>query len=116
MRGTVRQHDRRGRNAQLATVAIAGAIGAVVIALAEHYRSDLDAWVRADRLVRVRLIMGVLTVLTSGPLLAMAVYCWRLGASRGAILRVVAIFSAASAVLLAAVLWRLLFLLEQGTP
>jgi hypothetical protein len=46
----------------------------------------------------------------------MAVYCWRLGATRGAILRVVAVFSGLSAVLLAVVLWRLLFLLEQGAP
>lgn len=98
----------------LIVVAIGGAIGAVLIALALHYRLDFEVWVREDLRARVRLVMGVLTLLTSGPLLGMAVYCWRAAATRGRMLRFLAVFSGTSGLLLAFLLWRFLFLLEQN--
>ena len=75
-----------------------------------------EQWVREDPHTRVRLIIGVLTLLTSGPLLGMAIYCWRAAATKGRFLRYVAMFSGVSAALLAFLLWRFLFLLEQTAP
>lgn len=86
-----------------------------MIALAESYRSDLDAWVRQDLHARVRIVLAVLTLLTSGPLLGLAVYCWRAAKTRGRMLRFLALFSGGSGLLLAFLLWRFLFLIEQTT-
>ena len=66
-----------------------------------------------DRATTVRLVIGVVTLLTSGPLLGMAVYCWRAASTKGRMLRYFAIFSGVSGLLLAFLLWRFLFLLEQ---
>jgi hypothetical protein len=62
----------------------------------------------------VRLMIGVLTLLTSGPLIGMAIYCWRVAATKGRFLRYIAVFSGGSGLLLAFLLWRFLFLLEQN--
>jgi hypothetical protein len=90
------------------------ALGAVLIAIAQHYWPDFEAWVREDRVARGRIVIAVLTLFTSGPLLGMGVYCWRAAATKGALLRFVAVFAGGSGLLLAFLLWRFLFLLEQG--
>lgn len=77
--------------------------------------NGFEAWVREDLHTRVRLVIAVLTLLTSGPLIGMAVYCWRAAATKGRMLRYVAIFSGGSGLLLAFLLWRFLFLIEQAT-
>jgi hypothetical protein len=100
---------------QLLIVGSAAVAGTALIALAQAYRGEFEAWVREDVRSRVRIITGVLTVFTSGPSLAMAIYCWLQAKQRGAVLRVVAVFSGAAGVVLAILLWRLLFLLEQST-
>ena len=102
----------RARNALI--VVIGGAIGAALIVAAQHYRADLEAWVREDLRTRVRLMIAALTLFTSGPLLAMAIYCWRAARTGGPILRFVAIFSGGSGLLLAWLLWRFLLILERS--
>jgi hypothetical protein len=94
---------------------IVGAIaGAIVIAIKQHYREAFNAWVLEDPRSRVRIIMTVVTVSTSGPLLGMAIYCWRVAATKGRMLRYLAVFTGGSALLLAFLLWRFLFLIEQS--
>jgi hypothetical protein len=42
-------------------------------------REAVDAWLRADPVARVRLVAAALTLLTTGPAIAMAIYLWRIG-------------------------------------
>ena len=78
-------------------------------------RDAFEAWVREDPHTRVRLIIGALTLATSGPLIGMAIYCWRVAATKGRMLRYLAVFTGGSGLLLAFLLWRFLFLIEQAT-
>ena len=73
-----------------------------------------ETWVREDLHTRVRLIIALLTILTSGPLLGMSIYCWRAAATKGAMLRYLAVFTGGSGLLLAFLLWRFLFLIERN--
>ena len=77
--------------------------------------NGFEAWVREDLHTRVRLIIAVLTLVTSGPLIGMAIYAWRAAATKGKWLRYLAIFSGVSGLLLAFLLWLFLFLIERST-
>ena len=77
--------------------------------------NGFEAWVREDLHTRVRLIIAVLTLFTSGPLIGMAIYCWRAAATKGRMLRYLAVFSGGSGVLLAFLLWFFLLMIERNT-
>lgn len=104
------------RSLRLKLLIVAGGalIGTVLIALAQNYRGAFEEWIREDVRARVRLILVALTLLTSGPLIGMSVYCWRAAATRGRVLRALALFSGGSGLLLAVLIWRFLFLLERA--
>ena len=97
----------------VAILAAGAIIGSALIAAFEHYRADFDAWVRQDLHSRGRLVMVALIVMTSGPLLGMGIYCWRLARTKGPFLRIAGAVSGGAGLLLAVLLWRFLLILEQ---
>lgn len=116
--------------------------GAVLIALARRFRPEFEAWVRQDSSTRIRLVLVALTIFTSGPLVGLAVYLWRLGgrivraerypppglglmrdtlvvtgpaaSRRGRLIQFLAAVLGLVALLLAAFLWRLVSVLGTG--
>jgi hypothetical protein len=110
-------------------------LGAGGIALFDRDRAALLAWVAADPQPRARLLLGAVALAAVAPLLAFAVYVWRIGARileagqfpppglrvvrdtaivtgqpaimRGRLLRALAVTLAGGAVGLAVLLWRL---------
>ncbi len=114
-------------------------VGATLIGLARLFRPDIEAWVTADPESRIRVLFGVLTICTSGPVLGLSIYLWRLAqktiragqypppGSRftrdppvatgesaqklGRTFKVLAVGLGSTAVLLATLLWWLLFTL-----
>ncbi|HEY6863312.1 MAG TPA: hypothetical protein VI319_05390 [Burkholderiales bacterium] len=137
----IRRDDPRGRRVALAVVVVGAVAGALAIAAVEHWRPELDAWLRRDpsssssALVLAALIAGL-------PSLAAAAWLWAYGARvartamypapGGALLRDTRVLTGPSAVrrgrliqalaallwmtgvLLIAALWRLWTVLPAG--
>jgi hypothetical protein len=105
---------RRLRHAVL--MVVAGTIaGAILIALLQRYQENLAAWVRQDLEPRVRLVAVAMTIVLSGPPLAIAVYLWRQDdGERPRMNRVVAVVVAAAGAAASALLWRVVFALLAG--
>jgi hypothetical protein len=72
--------DPGARRTALLVVIAAGALGALLLWIAERRRPALEAWLAEDPATRVWLLLAVLVVATSGPVLVLAGYLWRLGA------------------------------------
>jgi hypothetical protein len=141
-RGELHKGDPRVRRLALMIVGAGALAGAVLITLAGELRPAFDDWVRRDLDTRVRIVMAAMVILTSGPLLGLAWYLWRLGreivqagrypppgmrvmhdtpvvsgnaaARRGRLLQAAAAMLGAGAVVLAALIWRLLSLLTPA--
>jgi hypothetical protein len=90
------------------------AAGGILIAIGSIYREAFNGWVLEDPRPHIRIIISIVTIVTSGPLLGMSIYCWRAAATKGRALRYLALFTGGSGLLLALLLWRFLFLLEQN--
>lgn len=137
----IRRDDPRGRRVALAVVVVGAVAGALAIAAVEHWRPELDAWLRRNpssssaALVLVALVAGL-------PSLAAAAWLWAYGARvaraamypapGGALLRDTRVLTGPSAVrrgrviqalaallwmtgvLLIAALWRLWTVLPAG--
>jgi hypothetical protein len=54
-------------------------VGIAVIVVASQLRPEFEAWVRQDLCARLKLVIAVLTLITVGPVLGLAGYCWHLG-------------------------------------
>ena len=83
--------------------------GALLIWLAGRYRPAFETWVSADPRPRATITIAVMGVLTSGPLLGLAVYFWYRR------LRPLAVLCASLAVGLAFALWRFVVLVLKPT-
>ena len=117
----IRRHDPRMRRVALAIVVVGAVAGALAIAAVEHWRPELDAWLRRDPSSSSTALM--LAALIAGlPALATAAWLWAYGsrvartamypAPGGALLRDTRVLTGTSAVrrgrliqALAAVLW-----------
>jgi hypothetical protein len=117
-------------------------VGIVLIAIADDLRPGFEAWIKQDVGARSRIVFGALTLLTAGPALAAAAYCWRLGrrivrtgrfpppgyrvvrdtpvvigdaaARWGRLVQTLAAVIGTAGVFLAFFLWRLFFFLSRG--
>ena len=98
----------------LLIAAVGATAGAILIGIGWSYRDAFNRWVLEDPRSHIRIVMGIVTMVTSGPLLGMAIYCWRAAATQGRALRYLAMFTGGSGLLLAFLLWRFLFLLERN--
>jgi hypothetical protein len=112
-------HDNRRFAAVL--VMVAGTIvGVLLLALGTRYQSDVAAWVREDPQTRFRLLIVVLILVTSGPVLAAAVYLWRFArqfdARPRSVMQGIAAVLASAAVGLAIVLWQFVLQLNASIP
>jgi hypothetical protein len=63
----------------VAIVGCATVVGVVLITVARRFRLEFEAWLGQDLSTRLRLVVGALTILTSGPVLGLAGYLWHLG-------------------------------------
>ncbi len=93
----------------------AGALaGSALVWAGGRYRPQLEDWVLADPAGRVPIVIGLLILLSSGPLLVFALFLWRhaAAAARGLLIRVLAVALGVAAVALAAMLWRLMAVLR----
>ena len=114
--------------------------GAVLITLGTRFRPAFEAWVERDLPARLMVVVVALLILTSGPVLVLAAYFWRLGrrsirnerspppglrllrdtpiltgeaaARRGRLLQRLGVVLCVAAVLEALFLWRFLTLLK----
>ncbi|HZR67576.1 MAG TPA: hypothetical protein VFB01_00840 [Burkholderiales bacterium] len=74
----IRRDDPRARRVALAVVAVAAVAGALAIAAVEHWRPELDAWLRRDPSSSSAALM--LAALTAGlPALVAAAWLWAYG-------------------------------------
>ncbi len=71
--------DPRARRLAIAIAIIGALAGATLIALFESFRSEVRAWIREDFQARGKLVLLIAAVLTTAPLMTLAVCLWRLG-------------------------------------
>jgi hypothetical protein len=108
------------RRSAVVVVAVAVVAGAAMIGAAQAFREPLLEWVfenpsqSAGRVTMVIAAIGALLVI---PLIAFAAYGWRtaakMDAARARALKISAVVLVVGAVLLAATLWRLTFLVAR---
>jgi multisubunit Na+/H+ antiporter MnhB subunit len=136
----IQRADPAARRISLLTVGCVAVAGLVLIALAGSVRPELQSWLQREPRARLRLVMVVLVSMTSAPLLGFAVYFWRLGQrirradrypppgyrvtrdtpvvtghaaqGRGQLVQFLAAVLAAAALILTALLWRLVSLVS----
>jgi hypothetical protein len=135
----IQKADPRALRSALLIVGGGVLLGVVFITIAGECRQAFETWLTQDLRARLRIVTAVLTLLTTGPILAIASYCWRLGGRivrarryppaglrtlrdtlvltgeaadrRGRFLQVWAAVMGVAGLLLAFFLWRLVFLL-----
>ena len=137
--GDIQRADPTIRRTVFVVLGAGVAIAAAILMVASRFRAPLEAWLVADLRERTLVVFAALTIISAGPVLAMAGYLWRLGqriASSGRypppgvrvmndteivdgpqavrLSRAMKMFGsvlATAALVLAAFLWRLVFLL-----
>jgi hypothetical protein len=100
----------RGR---ILIIAAAAVIGAGLMMFAIRSRPDFEVWLRQDIRGRSQLVVAMIIAMTSGPLLLFSGYLWQ-RRERPRFARPVAAGLAGSAVVLAFLLWRLIWLLTNA--
>jgi len=105
--------DRRGMRGRILVIAAAAAIGAGLMMLATRSRPDFEVWLRQDIRGRSPLVVAAMIALTSGPLVPFSRYLWK-RREQPRFARPVAVALAGSAIVLAFLLWRLIWLLTDA--
>jgi hypothetical protein len=77
--GEIQKADPDARRAGLLIVGGGTLLGVVLITMAGALRPDFEAWIKQDVNVRLRMVIAILMLLTTGPAVGMASYLWRLG-------------------------------------
>jgi hypothetical protein len=137
--GDIQRADPEIRRTIIVVLAAGIAIAAAILLFASRFRAPFEAWLVEDLRSRTIVVFGALTIISAGPVLGMAGYLWRLGqrvASSGRypppglrvlqdtevvdgaqairLSRAMKVFGsvlATAALVLAAFLWRLVFVL-----
>jgi hypothetical protein len=142
--GDTQRADPGVRRTAVAILGCAMAVGAILITVARWFRPEFEAWLEQDLSARLRLVAVVLAIVTSGPVLGLAGYCWHFGrrivhaqrypppglrltrdtpvvtgpaaGRRGRLIQVFAGVLGLGALLLPFFLWRLVSILGAGAP
>jgi hypothetical protein len=77
--GDIQKADPNARRAGLAIVGGGALLGFVLITIAGALRPAFEAWINQDVTVYLRIVIAMLTLLTTGPAVGMAGYLWRFG-------------------------------------
>jgi hypothetical protein len=137
--GDVQRADPTTRRTVFVVLGAGVAIAAAILLVASRFRAPFEAWLVEDLRSRTLIVFAALTIVSAGPVLGMAGYLWRLGqriANSGRypppglrvlhdteivdgpqairLSRAMKVFGSVlgtAALLLAAFLWRLVFLL-----
>lgn len=75
----IHKADPVARRTALILLGCGAVVGVVAITVAKRLRPELEAWIEQDLVARLRLVVGVATLLAAGPTLGLAVYVWRMG-------------------------------------
>jgi hypothetical protein len=137
--GDIQRADPTTRRTVFVVLGAGVAIAAAILLVASRFRAPFEAWLVEDLRSRTLVVFAALTIVSAGPVLGMAGYLWRLGqriANSGRypppglrvlhdteivdgpqairLSRAMKVFGSVlgtAALLLAAFLWRLVFLL-----
>ena len=138
----IQKADPRARSKAAIVIAGGALLGATLILLGNKYRPAFEGWISQDAYPRLRIAFAAVLAAFAGPMLAFAAYFWRAGSRvvragrfpvpgaavvrdtvvlrgaaarrRGRMLQICAVALVLTAAVLCALLWRLVWLVEQS--
>ena len=77
--GDIQHADPAIRRTVLVVLAAGIAIAATILLVASRFRAPFEAWLEQDLRARTVAVFAALTIISAGPVLGLAGYVWRLG-------------------------------------